>query len=102
MILGYFPLLYWFPGVELLEKIHLHLKHTLGVLFSKPVGDFLSLVTRRPFFRIVLKHHVISLKDHQRLVLVVICNYSAVCVIPVGGLSDDAARAGPLIQQHSF
>ena len=25
-----------------------------------------------------------SLKDHQRLVLTVICNYSALCVIPVG------------------
>ena len=51
MILGYFPHLYWSPGVELLEIIHLYLKHTLGVLLSKPVGDFPCLVTGRPSFR---------------------------------------------------
>ena len=84
MMLGYFPLLCWSPGVELLEIIHLFLKHVLGVLFNQPVGDFPCLVIGRPSFRIVHKHHVISLKDHQRLVLVVICNYSAMCVISVG------------------
>ena len=58
--------------------------------WSKRLGSCLAnqyvisrLAVGRPSFWIVHKRHVICLKDHQQLVLIVICNYSALCVIAV-------------------
>ena len=70
-------------GVELSEKILLFLQHMPRVLLGRPVGHVPCHATGSSSFWIVHKYHVVSLKDHQRLVFVVICNYSAMRAVSV-------------------
>ena len=71
----------WSPGVERLEKILLFLQHKPGILLDKPVRTFPCHPTGSSSLWIAHRYHVVSLKDQQQLLFVVICNYSAMRVL---------------------
>ena len=83
MKLWYSQFLYWCPGVELLEKDPSLPTAYAWSLVGKPVRNFHCHPTGSSFFWIIHKYHVVGLKHHQRLVFVVICNYSAMSVVSV-------------------
>ena len=57
------------------------LEYMLGVLLGKPVRNVPYHSPGSSFFWIVHKYHVVSLKDDQRLLFVVICNISGMSVV---------------------